>query len=198
MRERFPCTADEDCNDEMASFAKLGRGLQEVLQGVENALMAAGYDDFRCRDRARFLPLADSRACPHGSSGDRSRRRLRPYLSASSLGASWLETVMLKDDSIPRAATGAGLGSIVTNVRGFHPNHLPQALRRSDHDDGVARHPPHGLGKLVERHPKIMRDKSETAKHAVVFVADPCDRAGLMLSAARPPRRIRKAAKLAR
>lgn len=46
MRERFPCTIDEDCNNEMASFANLGRGLQEAPQQAENALIEAGYDDF--------------------------------------------------------------------------------------------------------------------------------------------------------
>ena len=35
-----------DERDELGQFAKQGRGIREVLQGVEDALMHAGYDDF--------------------------------------------------------------------------------------------------------------------------------------------------------
>ena len=49
MSERFPRIPDDveaGCDQEMATFAKVGRGIQNVLQEVENALMEAGYDDF--------------------------------------------------------------------------------------------------------------------------------------------------------
>lgn len=47
MSERFPGISDDDvCDIQMARFVKLGRGIQEVLQDVENALVEAGYDDF--------------------------------------------------------------------------------------------------------------------------------------------------------
>jgi hypothetical protein len=49
MSERFPLIPDDaeaGCNQEVASFVKVGRGVQEVLQSVEDMLMDAGYDDF--------------------------------------------------------------------------------------------------------------------------------------------------------
>ena len=36
----------EECDPELARFAKQGRGVREVLQAVEDALIDAGYDDY--------------------------------------------------------------------------------------------------------------------------------------------------------
>jgi hypothetical protein len=49
MSKPLPGIQDGERNVEeidVARFVKLGRGIQEALQGVENALMEAGYDDF--------------------------------------------------------------------------------------------------------------------------------------------------------
>jgi hypothetical protein len=58
MSKRLPGIQDGERTVEeidMARFVKLGRGMQEVLQEVENALVQAGYDDFRRVDRARLV-----------------------------------------------------------------------------------------------------------------------------------------------
>ena len=46
MDDREKPEQPEECDPELARFAKQGRGVHEVLQAVENALIDAGYDDF--------------------------------------------------------------------------------------------------------------------------------------------------------
>ena len=36
----------EEKRAELAQFARMGRGIREILQAVEDALIDAGYDDF--------------------------------------------------------------------------------------------------------------------------------------------------------
>lgn len=43
------------CDPEMAQFLRHGRGIRQVLQAVEDALIDAGYDDFVvATDRGTF------------------------------------------------------------------------------------------------------------------------------------------------
>ena len=50
MSERLPRITDDAAeaasSEEMAQFVRVGRGIQDVLQQVENALVDAGYADF--------------------------------------------------------------------------------------------------------------------------------------------------------
>jgi hypothetical protein len=46
MSERLPGIDSDECDEDMRRFVKMGRRIQEVLQEVENSLMAAGHDDF--------------------------------------------------------------------------------------------------------------------------------------------------------
>ena len=46
MKDSEKSEQPEECDPELARFAKQGGGAREVLQAVEDALVDAGFDDF--------------------------------------------------------------------------------------------------------------------------------------------------------